>query len=34
LNTDPEAPIFNSCNYGVVGDAIAVLPLLIREMKQ
>ena len=34
LNIDPEAPIFNSCNYGVIGDAVAVLPLLIHEMKQ
>ena len=34
LNIDPEAPIFNSCNYGVVGDAAAILPLLIDQMKQ
>jgi len=34
LNIDPEAPIFNSCNYGMIGDAVAVLPLLIHEMKQ
>jgi electron transfer flavoprotein alpha subunit len=33
LNTDPEAPIFNSCNYGVVGDAVKILPLLIDELR-
>jgi electron transfer flavoprotein alpha subunit len=33
LNTDPEAPIFNSCNYGVIGDAVKILPLLIDELK-
>jgi len=32
LNIDPEAPIFNSCNYGVVGDAVPILPLLIDEL--
>jgi len=32
LNIDPEAPIFNSCNYGVIGDAVAILPLLIEEL--
>jgi len=29
LNLDPDAPIFNSCNYGVVGDALKVVPLLL-----
>jgi len=33
LNTDPEAPIFNSCNYGVIGDAVKILPLLIDELR-
>jgi electron transfer flavoprotein alpha subunit len=33
LNPDPAAPIFNSCNYGVVGDAMKILPLLIDELK-
>ena len=32
LNADPEAPIFNSCNYGVIGDAVKILPLLIDEL--
>jgi electron transfer flavoprotein alpha subunit len=34
LNIDPEAPILNSCNYGVIGDATKILPLLINEMKR
>jgi len=34
LNIDPEAPIFNSCNYGVIGDATKILPPLIDEMKR
>jgi electron transfer flavoprotein alpha subunit len=33
INSDPEAPIFNSCNYGVIGDAMAILPLLINQLK-
>jgi len=32
LNADPEAPIFNSCNYGVIGDAVKILPLLTEEL--
>lgn len=34
INTDPEAPIFNSANIGIVGDAMEVLPRLIAEIKQ
>lgn len=34
LNIDPEAPIFNSCNYGVIGDASKILPVLIEEVKR
>jgi electron transfer flavoprotein alpha subunit len=33
LNTDPEAPIFNSCNYGVIGDGAKIVPLLIDELR-
>lgn len=27
INNDPEAPIFNKCTYGIVGDLNTVLPL-------
>jgi electron transfer flavoprotein alpha subunit len=29
INTDPEAPIFDICHYGIVGDAMDVLPVFI-----
>jgi electron transfer flavoprotein alpha subunit len=34
LNLDPEAPIFNSCNYGVVGDALRIVPRLAEVIKE
>ncbi len=37
INTDKEAPIFEAADYGIIGDAMKVLPDLIRiikEMKQ
>jgi electron transfer flavoprotein alpha subunit len=33
VNTDKDAPIFESANYGIVGDALKVLPQLITEIK-
>jgi len=33
LNADPDAPIFNSCNHGVIGDATKILPILTDEVR-
>ncbi len=33
INNDPEAPIFDVCHYGIVGDAIQVIPQLIDVYK-
>ncbi|WP_311370532.1 acyl-CoA dehydrogenase family protein [Anaerococcus hydrogenalis] len=32
INNSKNAPIFNNCDYGIVGDAMEVLPLLIKEL--
>lgn len=34
VNTDPDAPIFEAADYGIVGDALKVLPDLIAAVKE
>ncbi len=34
INKDPNAPFFEVCDFGVVGDATQVLPALIEKLKE
>jgi electron transfer flavoprotein alpha subunit len=34
INTDPEAPIFNVADYGILGDVFKVVPLLKDEIQK
>jgi electron transfer flavoprotein alpha subunit len=34
INTDKEAPVFEAADYGIVGDAMKVLPELIKIIKE
>ena len=34
INSDPEAPIFGVAHYGIVGDAIEIIPRFINVFKQ
>ncbi len=34
INSDPDAPIFGVAHYGIIGDAVQIIPMFINAFKQ